>query len=130
MCSERPNMKSMLHCLPRFYWKTPAVCSPTMGFDRNLLILKLKRCENLLRELFISLNHRKNSTFFMNYLVSLISSTARKPAVFIWNMVVKKVPYIPQTEYQFLDQKRKKIAAMKKLITKFDISTKDLNLQL
>ena len=42
----------------------------------------------------------------------------------------KKVPYIPQTEYQFLDQKRKKINAMKKLITKFDISTNDLNLQL
>jgi hypothetical protein len=44
-------------------------------------------------------------------------------------MVVKKAPYIPQTEYQFLDQKRKKITAMKKLIEKFDISTKDLNLQ-
>ena len=38
-------------------------------------------------------------------------------------MIVKKVPYIPQTEYQFLDQKRKKIATMKKLIAKFDIST-------
>ena len=46
------------------------------------------------------------------------------------NSHVKKVPYIPQTEYQFPDQKRKKIAALKKLITKFDISTKDLNLQL
>ena len=38
--------------------------------------------------------------------------------------------YIPQTEYQFLDQKRKKIVAMKKLIAKFDILTNDLNLQL
>ena len=38
-------------------------------------------------------------------------------------MIVKKVPNIPQTEYQFLDQKRKKITAMKKLIAKFDIST-------
>ena len=66
---------------------------------------------------------------WMNVFVS-ISTTARKLAVIIWNMVVKKVPYIPQTEYQFLDQKRKKIAAMKKLITKFDISTNDLNLQL
>ena len=57
-----------------------------------------------------------------------ISATARKLAVIIWNMVVKKTPYIPQTEYQFLDQKRKKIAAMKKLIAKFDISTNDLDL--
>ena len=45
-------------------------------------------------------------------------------------MIVKKVPYIPQTEYQFRDQKRKKITAMKKLIAKFDISTNDLDLQL
>ena len=123
-------MKSMLYSLPSFYGETPAVCSPTMGFDRNLLILKLKRCENLLRELFISLNHWKNSTPFMTCRVSAISATERKLAVIIWNMVVKKVPYIPQIEYQFLDQKRKKIAAMKKLITKFDISTNDLNLQL
>ena len=62
--------------------------------------------------------------------LSEISATARKLAVIIWNMIVKKVPYIPQTEYQFLDQKRKKIAAMKKLIAKFDISTNDLDLQL
>jgi len=45
-------------------------------------------------------------------------------------MVVKGVPYIPLTEYQFVDQKRKKIAAMKRLITKFKITTDDLNLQL
>ena len=50
----------------------------------------------------------KNSTPFITYRVSAISTTARKLAVIIWNMVVKKVPYIPQTEHQFLDQKRKK----------------------
>lgn len=62
--------------------------------------------------------------------VAAISATARKLAVIIWNMIVKKEPYKPQTEYQYLDQKRKKIAAMKKLINKFDISVEDLNLQL
>jgi uncharacterized membrane protein len=31
-----------------------------------------------------------------------ISATARKLAVIIWNMIVKKIPYKPQTEYQFL----------------------------
>ena len=62
--------------------------------------------------------------------LTAISATARKLAVVIWNMLVKKIPYAPQTEYQFIDQKRKKIAAMKKLITKFDISPSDLNLQL
>ena len=76
-----------------------------------------------LSNFFSRISHRKGR-------VSAISATARKLAVIIWNMVVKKVPYIPQTEYQFLDQKRKKINAMKKLIAKFDISTNDLNLQL
>lgn len=36
-----------------------------------------------------------------------ISATARKLAVIIWNMIVKKVPYSPPTQYLFLDQKRK-----------------------
>jgi len=62
--------------------------------------------------------------------VSAISATARKLAVIIWNMIVKKVPYKPATEYQFLDQKRKKITQMKKLITKFDITINDLSFQL
>jgi len=79
--------------------------------------------DTALSNFFSRISHRKGR-------VSAISATARKLAVIIWNMVVKKVPYIPQTEYQFLDQKRKKITAMKKLIAKFDISTGDLNLQL
>jgi transposase len=58
--------------------------------------------------------------------VAAISATARKLAVIIWNMIAKKIPYKPETEYQFLDQKRKKITQMKKLIAKFDISTNDL----
>lgn len=75
-----------------------------------------------LSNFFSRISHRKGR-------VSAISATARKLAVIIWNMVVKKMPYIPQTEYQFLDQKRKKITAMKKLIARFDISTNDLDLQ-
>ena len=79
--------------------------------------------DTALSNFFSRISHRKGR-------VSAISATARKLAVIIWNMIVKKVPYIPQTEYQFLDQKRKKITAMKKLIAKFDISTNDLDLQL
>jgi hypothetical protein len=77
--------------------------------------------DTALSNFFNRISHRKGR------MVS-ISATARKLAVIIWNMIVKKKPYVPQTEYQFLDQKRKKIAAMKKLITKFDISTNELNL--
>ena len=76
-----------------------------------------------LSNFFARISHRKGR-------VSAISATARKLAVIIWNMVVKGKSYIPLTEYQFVDQKRKKISAMKRLITKFDITTDDLNLQL
>jgi len=63
--------------------------------------------------------------------VSAISATARKLAVIIWNMIVKKIPYKPETSYEFLDQKRKrKVQEMKMLIHKFDISINDLGLHL
>ena len=62
---------------------------------------------------------------------SAISATARKLAVIIWNMITKKVPYKTDTQYEFLDQKRKrKVMEMKKLIHKFDITSDDLGLQL
>lgn len=62
---------------------------------------------------------------------SAISATARKLAVIIWNMITKKVPYKTDSQYEFLDQKRKrKVMEMKKLIHKFDITPEDLGLQL
>jgi len=79
--------------------------------------------DTALSNFFSRISHRKGR-------VSAISATARKLAVIIWNMVVKGTAYIPLTEYQFVDQKRKKITAMKRLITKFEITTDDLNLQL
>ena len=52
-------------------------------------------------------------------------------AVIIWNMLVKKVTYKPDTQYEFLDQKRKrKVLEMKRLIHKFDLTPDDLGLQL
>jgi transposase len=58
-----------------------------------------------------------------------VSATARKLAVIIWNMVVKGVTYQPPTIYEFLDQKRKrKVQEMKKLITKFNLTTDELGL--
>ena len=62
---------------------------------------------------------------------SAISATARKLAVIIWNMITKKIPYKTDTQYEFLDQKRKrKVLEMKRLIHKFDITPDDLGLQL
>lgn len=63
--------------------------------------------------------------------VSAISATARKLAIIIWNMIIKKLPYTNEHGYEFLDQKRKrKVREMRKLIHKFDISTDELGLQI
>lgn len=60
-----------------------------------------------------------------------ISATARKLAVIIWNMVTKRVPYTPPTEYLFLDQKRKLavLNRIKKQINKFALTNEELGLQ-
>ncbi len=59
-----------------------------------------------------------------------VSATARKLGVIIWNMVTKKIPYKPPTEYLFLDQKRKMGIAkrIKKQIAKFDLKPEDVGL--
>lgn len=59
-----------------------------------------------------------------------VSATARKLAIIIWNMVVKKMSYKPPTEYLFLDEKRKLGIAkrIKKQIAKFDLSNSDLGI--
>ena len=51
-----------------------------------------------------------------------ITATARKLAVIIWNMIIKKVPYNPVNQYEFLDQKRKrKVREMRKMILNYNI---------
>jgi transposase len=56
-----------------------------------------------------------------------VSATARKLAVILWNMIVKKSPYKPPTDYLFLDEKRKLklVARVKKQIAKFDLTKED-----
>jgi transposase len=68
-----------------------------------------------LHNFFIRICIRKGRT-------AAITATARKLAIIIWNMVVKKIPYNPPNQYEFLDQKRKrKVLEMRKLIQKLDI---------
>ena len=57
-----------------------------------------------------------------------VSATVRKLAVILWNMVVKKLPYKPPTEYLFLDEKRKLklVARVKKQIAKFELTKEDV----
>jgi hypothetical protein len=57
-----------------------------------------------------------------------VSATARKLAVVIWNMVTRKIPYKPPTDYLFLDQKRKLklVEKIKKNIAKLDLKPHDV----
>jgi len=59
-----------------------------------------------------------------------VSVTARKLAVILWNMVVKKLPYKPPTNYLFLDEKRKLglVKRIRKQIDKFALTNEDLEL--
>ena len=59
---------------------------------------------------------------------SAITATARKLAVILWNMITKKEPYRPTNTYVFLDEKRRKIAQMRKNIAKFGIDPNELGL--
>ena len=76
-----------------------------------------------LADFFRRINFRKGR-------VSAISATARKLAVIIWNMVIKKAPYINPENYLFLDQKRKLkvVARIKKQIDKFALTNQELGI--
>jgi len=57
-----------------------------------------------------------------------VSATARKLGVIIWNMVTKNIPYKPNSQYLFLDEKRKLgiVKRIKKQIAKFDLTNEDI----
>lgn len=75
-----------------------------------------------LNNFFIRICIRKGRT-------SAITATARKLAIIIWNMIVKKVPYNPPDVYEFLYQKRKrKVREMRLLINKLDIKPNELGI--
>lgn len=58
-----------------------------------------------------------------------ITATARKIAVIIWNMIVKKQPYQPMKTAEYLDQLRqRKIKFLKKDVIKYSITTEELSM--
>ena len=78
-----------------------------------------------LRDFFHRINFRKGR-------VSAITATARKLAVIIWNMVVKKTPYENPKGYLYLDQKRKLglVKRIQKQINKFGLTNEDLQINI
>lgn len=57
-----------------------------------------------------------------------ISATARKLGVIIWNMITKRQPYQPPSQYLFRDQKRKLglVKRIRKQIDKFEIKPEEV----
>ena len=76
-----------------------------------------------LSNFFSRISYRKGRTV-------AVSATARKLAIIIWNMIVKKVPYQPPTQYLFLDEKRKLglVKRIQKQIIKFGLTSEDLEI--
>ena len=105
------------------------VLSSRIPKGSNRLKIALRNAANVIGNLKdTALSNFFKRIAFRKGRVSAISATARKLAVIIWNMLVKKVPYKQDTTYEFLDQKRKrKVMEMKKLIHKFDITPDDLD---
>jgi transposase len=57
-----------------------------------------------------------------------ITATARKIAVIIWNMIVKREPYNPINSTAYLqDMKTKKISQINKMLKKYEIETSSLS---
>ena len=95
----------------------------------NRLKIALRQAANVIGNLknanlhnfFIRISIRKGRS-------AAITATARKLAIIIWNMVVNKDEYRPRNQYEFLDEKRKRIVReMQKKIAKFEIKTDEMN---
>jgi len=108
------------------------ILSNKMPKGSNRLKIALRQAANAVGNLKdTALSNFFKRIAFRKGRTSAISATARKLAVIIWNMITKKIPYKTDSQYEFLDQKRKrKVLEMKKLIHKFDITPDDLGLQL
>lgn len=95
----------------------------------NRLKIALRQAANVIGNLknanlhnfFIRISIRKGRS-------AAITATARKLAIIIWNMIVNRQQYKPTNQYEFLDEKRKRIVKeMQKKIAKFDIQTDEFN---
>ena len=121
---------SWLRLVPNNKISGGKVLSHKVQKGSNRLKIALRNAANAIGNLKDTpLSNFFNRINFRKGRVSAISATARKLAVIIWNMVIKKQPYNNEHGYEFLDQKRKrKVKEMKKLIDKFDIKTSELGI--
>lgn len=57
-----------------------------------------------------------------------ITATARKIAVIVYNMIIKREAYKPKTDYVFLDEQRKQLAAIRRKIAKLGLDPNELGI--
>jgi transposase len=94
------------------------------------------RLKIALRQAANAIGNLKNANLY-NFFVRIairkgrsaaVTATARKLAIIIWNMIVKREEYKPITPYEFLDQKRKRLVReLQNKIAKFEITTDEIN---
>ena len=132
--SEFPTSKhftSWMRLVPNNKKTGGKIISNKVPKGSNRLKIALRQAANSIGNLkgthlsnfFKKILYRKGRT-------AAVSATARKLAVIIWNMIVKKQPYNPPSEYLFLDQKRKMglVKKIKKQIDKFEITGEELGI--
>ena len=107
------------------------VLSSNIPKGSNRLKIALRNAANVignLKDTALSIFFKKIA--FRKGRMAAISATARKLAVIIWNMLVNKTSWqaTNSDEYQ-IQQRKRKVTEMKKLIHKFDIKTDELGLQ-
>ncbi len=103
------------------------LCSKTPK-GSNLLKISLRNAANAIGNLKDThLSNFFNRVCYRKGRTVAVSATARKLAVILWNMVVKKQSYTFPTEYLFLDEKRKLkiVARVKKQIAKFALTNEN-----
>lgn len=105
------------------------VLSSKIPKGSNRLKIALRQAANVIGNLKNASLHN----FFIRIAIrkgrsAAITATARKLAIIIWNMVTKGEEYKPISQYEFLDEKRKRIVReMQNKIAKFGIQTNEFN---
>ena len=107
------------------------VLSSNIPKGSNRLKIALRNAANVIGNLKdTALSNFFRKIAFRKGRMAAISATARKLAVIIWNMLVKKTAWQKTSPEEFVVQQRKrKVTEMKRLIHKFDIKTDELGLQ-
>jgi transposase len=130
--SSAKKFASWLRLAPNNKISGGKVLSSNIPKGSNRLKIALRNAANVIGNLKdTALSNFFRKIAFRKGRMAAISATARKLAVIIWNMLVKKTAWQKTSLEEIVVQQRKrKVTEMKRLIHKFDIKTDELGLQL